>query len=133
MKTQTIMEMDAFCCNVVLKELKAAGLTPKDESYVQISKATAKLLIRSRKEIWTRYLLSKEELKDWILWKVGLKENPAYEKIQRMGLTGDALHDMEVIGCKKDFHTQWDKKQRFSIKGNGGKERLSKGTDSGTA
>lgn len=132
MKTQTIMEMDAFCCNVVLKELKAAGLTPKDERYVQISKATAKLLIRSRKEIWTRYLLSKEGLKDWILWKVGMKENQAYEKIQHMGLTGDVLHDMEVIGCKKDFPMQWDKRQRFSMKENGEKERLWKGTDSGT-
>lgn len=108
MKTQTIMEMDAFCCNVVLKELKAAGLTPKDERYVQISKATAKLLIKSRKEIWTRYLLSKEGLKDWILWKVGLKENPAYEKIQRMGLTGDVLHDMETMGFEKGWRGKYE-------------------------
>lgn len=101
MKTQAIMEMDAFCCNAVLKELKAAGLNPKNEKYIQISRMTAKLLIRNRKDMLARYDASKEEMKEWLLWKVGLKKNHTYEKMRSMGLTGDALHDMEVIGCSK--------------------------------
>lgn len=92
-----VSRIEAFCLNTVLQALHSAGLRPSDKKYEQISKATAKLLIRNRKEIWTRYAQSKEGLKDWLLWKVGLRRNPAFEKMQRAGVTGDVLHDMEAL------------------------------------
>lgn len=94
-----LSRMEAFCLNTVLQALNSAGLRPGDRKYEQISRATAKLLIRNRKEIWIRYAKSKEGLRDWILWKVGLRRNPAFEKMQRAGVTGDVLHDMEALGC----------------------------------
>lgn len=93
----TIARIEAFCLNTVIQELSSAGLRPSDKTYEQISRATAKLVIRNRKEIWTRYAQSKEGLKDWLLWKVGLRNNPAFEKMQRAGLMGDVLHDMEAL------------------------------------
>lgn len=94
-----VTRMEVFCLNTVLQALSSAGLKPEDDRYMQISRATAKLVIRDRKAIWIRYRMSKEGLKEWILWKVGLRKNPAFEKMKRMGLTGDVLHDMEVLKC----------------------------------
>lgn len=95
----TIARVEAFCFNTVLQALQSAGLRPSDKIYEQINRSTAKLVIRNRKEIWTRYAQSKEGLKDWLLWKVGLRRNPSFEKMQRAGLTGDVLHDMEALKC----------------------------------
>lgn len=94
-----IANVDAFCINTVLKALSCAGLKPGEERYIQISKATAKLIIRGRRAICTGYSQSREVLKDWILWKVGLRENVAFERMEHMGLTGNILHDMEVLEC----------------------------------
>ncbi len=96
----SITRIEVFCLNTVLQAMFSAGLKPENDRYMQISRATAKLLIRNRKEIWTRYAQSKEGLKDWVLWKVGLRRNPEFEKMQSAGVTGDVIHDMEVLGCK---------------------------------
>lgn len=100
MVDSSITRIEVFCLNTVLQAMFSAGLKPENDRYMQISRATAKLLIRNRKEIWTRYVQSKEGLKDWILWKVGLRRNPEFEKMQSAGVTGDVIHDMEVLGCK---------------------------------
>lgn len=98
--TSQIAEAEAFCLNTVIQALSSAGLKPEHERYAQISRATAKLVIRNRSIIVAQYQRSKEGLKDWILWKVGLKSVPAYERIRTMGLTGDVMHDMEILGCR---------------------------------
>lgn len=92
-----IASVEAFCINTVLQALYCADLKPGDERYTQISKATAKLIIRNRRAICTGYLQSREVLKDWVLWKIGLRKNIAFERMEHMGLTGDVLHDMEVL------------------------------------
>lgn len=93
----TIARIEAFCFNTVIQALSSAGLGPEDDKYVQISRATTMVVKRNRSGIMTRYQLSKEGLKDWLLWKVGLRRNPAFEKMQRAGLIGDVLHDMEAL------------------------------------
>lgn len=108
-----VTRIEAYCLNTVLQALSSAGLKPKDDRYMQISRATAKLVIRDRKAIWIRYRMSKEGLKEWILWKVGLRKNPVFEKMKRMGLTGDVQHDMEVLKCL-DYPAQM--KLRFEKK-----------------
>lgn len=95
----TIARVEAFCFNTVIQALYSDGLKPEDDRYVQISRATTMLVKRNRNGIVTRYQLSKEGLKDWLLWKVGLRRNPAFEKMQRAGVTGDVQHDMEVLKC----------------------------------
>lgn len=94
-----ISRAEVFCLNTVIQALSSAGIKPESERYVQISRAAARLVIRNRSGIVTRYQLSKEGLKDWTLWKVGLRRNATFERMQRMGLTGDVLHDMEILGC----------------------------------
>lgn len=96
---QPVTRIEVFCLNTVLQAMSSAGLKPGDDRYMKISRATAKLVIRDRKAIWIRYQMSKEGLREWILWKAGLRKNPVFEKINRMGLTGDAIHDMEVLKC----------------------------------
>lgn len=95
----TIVRAEEFCFNTVIQALSSAGLGPEDNKYVQISRATTMVVKRNLSGIMTRYQLSREGLKDWLLWKVGLRRNPAFEKMQRAGLTGDVLHDMEALGC----------------------------------
>lgn len=95
----TIARAEVFCLNTVIQALSSAGIKPESERYVQISRAAARLVIRNRSGIVTRYQLSKEGLKDWTLWKVGLRRNAAFERMQRAGVTGDAQHDMEVLKC----------------------------------
>lgn len=93
-----VARMETFCIEAVLRELKSAGLSPADDKYMDISRRTAKLLIRNRRENLIGYSQSKEVLKEWILWKVGLKKSSAFERIERMGLTGDVLEDMVKMG-----------------------------------
>lgn len=95
----SVTRMETFCIEAVLQELKSARLSPADDRYMDISRRTAKLLIRNRRRNLIGYSQSKEVLKEWILWKVGLKKNSAFEKMERMGLTGDVIHDMEVLQC----------------------------------
>lgn len=97
-----IGKVEAYCINTVLAELKRKGLTPEQEEYKRISRETARMVIRDRKGIWTRYYTDKEGLKDWLLWKLGLKKETVFDRMKRMGVTGDVLQDMELLtGGKK--------------------------------
>lgn len=90
-------KVEAFCINTVLEELKKARLKPDSEKYMRISRATAKLVIRDRMGMWIRYYTDKDGLKEWILWKLSLKKVEAFDKMKRIGLNGDVLHDMEIV------------------------------------
>lgn len=92
-----VEKMETFCIVAVLQELKSAGLNPTDEKYMDISRRTAKLLIRNRRKNLIGYLQSKETLKEWLLWKLGLRQSVAFEKMKQMGLTGNVIHDLEVM------------------------------------
>lgn len=82
--------------------MKRKGLTPEQKGYKRISRETARMVIRDRKGIWTRYYTDKEGLKDWLLWKLGLKKDTVFDRMKRMGVTGDVLQDMELLtGGKK--------------------------------
>ena len=49
-----------------------------------------------------RRYTDKEGLKDWLLWKLGLKKETVFDRMKRMGVTGDVLQDMELLtGGKK--------------------------------
>lgn len=97
-----IGKVEAYCINTVLAELKRKGLSPEQEEYKRISRETARMVIRDRKGIWTRYYTDKEGLKDWLLWKLGLKKETVFDRMKRMGVTGDVLQDMELLtGGKK--------------------------------
>lgn len=97
-----IGKIEAYCINTVLAELKRKGLSPEQEEYKRISRETARMVIRNRKGIWTRYYTDKEGLKDWLLWKLGLKKETVFDRMKRMGVTGDILQDMELMtGGKK--------------------------------
>lgn len=93
-----ITEAEVFCIEAVKKALKDKGIGRQDEMYVDMCKRTAAIIIHNRQGIWDRYMQSKEGLRDWILWKMGLRKVEAYDKMRRMGLTGDVIHDMEVLG-----------------------------------
>lgn len=84
-----IGKVETYCINAVLAELKHKGLTPEKEEYKRISRETARMVIRDRKGIWTRYYTDKEGLKDWLLWKLGLKKETVFDRMKRMGVTGD--------------------------------------------
>lgn len=102
MNAAGIGKVEAYCINAVLAELKRKGLTPEKEEYKRISRETARMVIRDRKGIWTRYYTDKESLKDWLLWKLGLKKETVFDRMKRMGVTGDILQDMELLtGGKK--------------------------------
>ena len=58
-----IGKVEAYCINTVLAELKRKGLSPEQEEYKRISRETARMVIRDRKGIWTRYYTDKEGLK----------------------------------------------------------------------
>lgn len=92
-----IGKVEAYCINTVLAELKRKGLSPEQEEYKRISRETARMVIRDRKGIWTRYYTDKEGLKDWLLWKLGLKKETVFDRMKRMGVTGDILQDMELL------------------------------------
>lgn len=92
-----VEKMETFCIEAILQELKSAGLNPTDEKYMEISRRTAKLLIRNRRKNLIGYLQSKETLKEWLLWKLGLRQSVAFEKMKQMGLTGNVIHDLEVM------------------------------------
>lgn len=94
-----IGKVEAYCINAVLTELKRKGLAPEQEEYKRISRETARMVIRDRKGIWTRYYTDKEGLKDWLLWKLGLKKETVFDRMKRMGVTGDVLQDMELLSA----------------------------------
>lgn len=64
LNTAGIGKVEAYCINAVLAELKRKGLAPEQEEYKRISRETARMVIRDRKGIWTRYYTDKEGLKD---------------------------------------------------------------------
>lgn len=70
MRAAGIGRVETYCINTVLAELKRKGLSPEQEEYKRISRETARMVIRDRKGLWTRYYTDKEGLKDWILWKL---------------------------------------------------------------
>lgn len=98
-----IGRVEAYCINTVLEEMKRMGLEPESAEYKRISRETAKLVIRGRRGIWTRYYTDKLGLKDWILWKLGLKKETVFDKMEKMGMTGNVIEDMVLLtGGKKD-------------------------------
>lgn len=98
-----IGRVEAYCINTVLEEMKRMGLEPESAEYKRISRETAKLVIRGRRGIWTRYYTDKLGLKDWILWKLGLKKETVFDKMEKMGMTGNVVEDMVLLtGGKKD-------------------------------
>jgi hypothetical protein len=102
MRAAGIGRVETYCINTVLAELKREGLSPEQEEYKRISRETARMVIRDRKGLWTRYYTDKEGLKDWILWKLELKKEMVFDRMKRMGITGDVLQDMELLtGGKK--------------------------------
>lgn len=79
----------------VLKADAAKHLTPEPITYEAMKR-------KSEKAAWTRYYTDKEGLKDWLLWKLGLKKETVFDRMKRMGVTGDVLQDMELLtGGKK--------------------------------
>lgn len=107
MRAAGIGRVETYCINTVLAELKREGLSPEQEEYKRISRETARMVIRDRKGLWTRYYTDKEGLKDWILWKLGLKKEMVFDRMKRMGITGDVLQDMELLtGGKKEMKTK---------------------------
>lgn len=78
-----IGKVEAYCINTVLAELKRKGLSPEQEEYKRISRETARMVIRDRKGIWTRYYTDKEGLKDWLLWKLGLKKETVFDRMRK--------------------------------------------------
>lgn len=104
-----IGKVEAYCINTVLAEMKRMGLEPESAEYKRISRETAKLVIRGRRGIWTRYYTDKLGLKDWILWKLGLKKETVFDKMEKLGMTGDVIKDMVLLtGGKEDADKRAD-------------------------
>lgn len=98
-----IGKVEAYCINTVLAELKRKGLSPEQEEYKRISRETARMVIRDRKGIWTRYYTDKEGLKDWLLWKLGLKKE-LIEYLQGF----DAESEVVVIAANPKERKKYD-------------------------
>lgn len=63
----------------------------------EVGERAAAVMLKHTQEIENMYADSKQQLKEWILRQVGLKDAQIEQTAKRLGLTGDPLHDYAML------------------------------------
>lgn len=89
---------EVYCVKCVTQTLKEERVQEGGAYWMEVAAKTEKLLLYHREEIRDMYRKARTELRKWILEKSGAENAVAFQKMQQMGMTGNIMHDMEVLG-----------------------------------
>lgn len=93
-----VTDAEVYCVKCVTQTLKAERVPEGGAYWREVTEKTEKLLLYHREEIRDMYRKARTELRKWILEKSGAENAVAFQKMQQMGMTGNIMHDMEVLG-----------------------------------
>nr|DAP86365.1 MAG TPA: hypothetical protein [Caudoviricetes sp.] len=94
--TEVITAAEIYAVKVIEEELKRKGIG-RHEGQIVIMRV-AEVLTAHKEEVRDMYKKSEKLLGDWIIEMSGINNMKAFEEMNRLGITGDVLHDMKTLG-----------------------------------
>lgn len=94
--TEAITAAEIYAVKVIEEELKRKGIG-KREGQIVIMRV-AEVLTAHKEEVRDMYKKSEKLLGEWIIEMSGINDMKAFEEMNRLGITGDVLHDMKTLG-----------------------------------
>lgn len=95
--TQAITEAEIYAVKVIEEELDRKGVETKMPERQIILKNMADALVLHREEVRDMYKRSRLHLRDWIMQVSGIGDLAAFRRMGKLGLIGDAVHDMKIL------------------------------------
>lgn len=92
-----ITKAEIYAVEVIERELRKTGLKPSDIAWKTAAKKAIRLLVNHQDEVRGMYAASENMLSDWILENSGIRALNAFDKMERLGLTGDVMHDLKIL------------------------------------
>ena len=92
-----ITEAEVYATKVI-KE--AAKIREGSGEWNVFTERAAEIMAAHRQEVRDMYHTSKALLREWIVKESGIRDHKAFRRMHRMGLTGNVLKDMEIMGMK---------------------------------
>ena len=91
---------EVYAARVIREEMEKTRLREGSRAWRMIVLMAGKFIMAHRQEIRDIYQKSKELLREWIIKESGLCDWKALAKFNEIGLTGNVLKDMEIMGMK---------------------------------
>lgn len=95
-----ITEAEVYATKVIKEELEASRIRRGSRVWRMVTLRAARVMSAHRQEVRDMYQTSKALLREWITKESGLRDFRALEKFNEIGLTGNVLKDMEILGMK---------------------------------
>ena len=91
---------EVYAARAIREEMEKTRIREGSRVWRMIVLMAAKVIMENRQEIRDIYQKSKERLREWIIKESGLCDWKALAKFNEIGLTGNVLKDMEIMGMK---------------------------------
>lgn len=91
---------EVYAARVLREEMEKTRIREGSRVWRMIALMAAKVIMENRQEIRDIYQKSKKRLREWIIKESGLCDWKALAKLNEIGLTGNVLKDMEIMGMK---------------------------------
>lgn len=95
-----ITEAEVYAAKAIREELEAAKIREGSGEWNVFTERAAEIMAAHRQEVRDMYHTSKALLREWIVKESGIRDHKAFRRMHRMGLTGNVLKDMEIMGMK---------------------------------
>lgn len=99
-KYEPITEAEEYTKRVILDELKAENIKEGSEEWNIFMQKAEEIRKAHWLEIRDIYHTSKVFLREWIIKELGIRNHKAFKTMLRIGLTGNVMKDMEIMGMK---------------------------------
>lgn len=99
-KYEPITEAEEYTKRVILDELKAENIKEGSGEWNIFMQKAEEIRKAHWLEIRDIYHTSKVFLREWIIKELGIKNHKAFKTMLRIGLTGNVMKDMEIMGMK---------------------------------
>lgn len=95
-----ITEAEVYATKVIKEELEAAKIREGSGEWNVFTERAAEIMAAHREEVRDMYRTSKALLREWTAKESGIRDHKAFRRMLWMGLTGNVLKDMEILGMK---------------------------------
>ena len=95
-----ITAAEVYAAKAIQKELEASRIRSGSRVWRMVTLRAARVMSAHRQEVRDMYHTSKALLREWIVKESGIRDHKAFRRMHRMGLTGNVLKDMEIMGMK---------------------------------
>lgn len=99
-KEKPFTEAEEYVEKVILEELRAEDIEEGSGEWNVFIQKAEEIREEHWKEIRDMYGTSKVLLRKWIVKELGIRDHKAFKRMHWIGLTGNVMKDMEIMGMK---------------------------------